>query len=153
MRIKKKVSNLEPQYNLEMLQKQMTRQEFVIGFSNKFRDQDSQEVIWGQIKNIYNKSALKTLGYQKKPKDQWLSNHTWNLIEERRITKLQLLSSHSMNQMYQNKTYRLIDESVKKSVHEDTCHFYKAKAAKNGKSRLVYKIANAIFLKRKASEG
>jgi len=98
-------------------------------------------VIWGQINNIYNKSVQKTLRYYKKPKYQWLLDGTWNLIEERRITKLQILLSHNINQIYSNKNYRMIDRPVKKNMCEDKCHFYKAKAtkpeqaAKNGNSR------------------
>ncbi|KAK2720591.1 hypothetical protein QYM36_004466 [Artemia franciscana] len=74
-RIKKKVSNPEPQYGLDKLHKQTNWQEVVIEPSNKlkalnFKDQDYQEAIWGHIKDIYSNSTQKTLGYRKKPNDQ-----------------------------------------------------------------------------------
>ena len=52
---------------------------------NKFEalyisDQDDQEMIWDQIKNLYIESASKTLGHRKKLKDQWLSDRTCHLI-------------------------------------------------------------------------
>ena len=87
-------------------------------------------MIWDQIKNLYIESASKTLVHHKKPKDQWLSDRTWQLLEERKVAKLQILACRDANQIYKTKNYRWTDKAVKKSACQDKRHFYEAKATK-----------------------
>ncbi|XP_065568786.1 uncharacterized protein LOC136032404 [Artemia franciscana] len=163
-RNEKKAPNSEPQFDSDKLLDRTTRHEFVTELSNKFEalyisDQDDQEIIWDQIKNLYIESASKTLGNRKKPKDQWLSDRTWQLIEERKVAKLQILACPDANQIYKIENYRRIDKAVKKSARRDKRHFYEAKAmiaeevAKNGDCRSLYKITDKIIEKKRASDG
>jgi len=83
----------EPQFDSDKLLDKTTRHKFVTKLCNKFKalyisNQDDQEIIWDQIKILYIESAGKTLVHHKKPKDQWLSDRTWQLIEERKVAKL-----------------------------------------------------------------
>ncbi|XP_065565936.1 craniofacial development protein 2-like [Artemia franciscana] len=92
-RNEKKAPNSEFQFDSDKLLDRTSRRELGTELSNKLEalyisDQDDQEMIWDQIKNLYNESPSKTVGHHKKPKDQWLSDRTWQLIEERKVAKL-----------------------------------------------------------------
>ena len=163
-RNEKKAPNSEPQFDSDKLLDRTTRHELVTELSNKLEalyisDQDDQEMIWDQIKNLYIESASKTLGHRKKPKDQWLSDRTWQLIEERKVAKLQILACHDANKIYKTENNRRIEKAFKKSACRDKCHLYETKAAKaeeatkNGDSRSLYKIKNEIIGKKRSSDG
>jgi hypothetical protein len=67
-------------------------------------------------KNSFHTVAKKILGYQKRPKDQWLSDQTWDLIRERKLIKQILLQSQTPSHLILKK-YMLL-QSLNKEHKE-----------------------------------
>ncbi|XP_065582594.1 uncharacterized protein LOC136041763 [Artemia franciscana] len=150
------------------------RNVFALTLSNKFEalalDDDidaSLESTWNTIKEVYSQTAAATVGYAKRPKDQWLSERTWNLIGDRRNLKQQLLNGGEYNNtVLKNQLYRDLDKLVKKSARGDKRNLLEEKAAmveetaamaeeaaKRGDSRAIYKITNEIVGKSRNVNG
>ena len=87
-----------PAYDSDKLSNTKMQHEFTMQLTNRFEsmalDLDnavSVEKTWTALKETYNQVAKETIGHKKRPKDEWLSDQTWTLIEERRKLKHRLL--------------------------------------------------------------
>ncbi|XP_065582026.1 uncharacterized protein LOC136041328 [Artemia franciscana] len=155
-----------PAFDSAKLTTPAIRNVFALTLSNKFEalalDDDtdaSLESTWNTIKEVYSQTAAATVGYAKRPKDQWLSERTWNLIGDRRNLKQQLLNGGEYNDtVLKNQLYRDLDKLVKRSARgkrnllEEKAAMAE-EAAKRGDSRAVYKITNEIVGKSRKVNG
>ena len=82
-------------------------------------DQTSDiEEQWNMFKNAINQCAEKTLGRKRgKNKEKWISQESWELIDQRRNAKIKLLQNNSENNA--NK-YKQLDKLVKCQTRKDT---------------------------------
>ena len=77
------------------------------------------ETTWATLKEAYNQTEIETIGHKKRPKDEWLSDKTWTLIEERRKLKQRLLNDgDNSDTVLSNQLYRYQDKLVKKAQGE-----------------------------------
>ncbi|XP_065576374.1 uncharacterized protein LOC136037582 [Artemia franciscana] len=156
-----------PAFDSAKLSTPAIRNVFALTLSNKFEalalDDDtdaSRESTWNTIKEVYSQTAAATVGYAKRPKDQWLSERTWNLIGDRHNLEQQLLNRGECNDtVLKNQLYRDLDKLVKRSARGDKHNLLEEKAAmaeeaaKRGDSRAVYKITNEIVGKSRNVNG
>ena len=156
-----------PAYDSDKLSNTKVQHEFTMQLTNRFEslalDLDnavSVEKTWTALKETYNQVAKETIGHKKRPKDEWLSDQTWTLIEERRKLKHRLLDGgDNSDTVLKNQLYRDQDKLVKKSARGDKRNFLEKKAAmaeeaaKRGDSRAVYRITNEIIGKRRNLNG
>ncbi|XP_065580172.1 uncharacterized protein LOC136040034 [Artemia franciscana] len=156
-----------PAFDSAKLSTPAIRNVFALTLSNKFEalalDDDtdtSLESTWNTIKEVYSQTAAATVEYAKRPKDQWLSERTWNLIGDRRNLKQQLLNCGEYNDaVLKNQLYRDLDKLVKRRARGDKHNLLEEKAAmaeeaaKRGDSRAVYKITNEIVGKSRNVNG
>ncbi|XP_065577531.1 uncharacterized protein LOC136038388 [Artemia franciscana] len=156
-----------PAFDSAKLSTPVIRTVFALTLSNMFKalalDDDtdaSLESTWNTIKEVYSQTAAATVGYVKRPKDQWLSERTWNLIGDRRNLKQQLLNGGEYNDtVLKNQLYIDLDKLVKRSARGGKRNLLEEKAAmaeeaaKRGDSRAVYKITNEIVGKSRNVNG
>ena len=86
-------------------------------------DQDEEPSVensWQKIKQVYQQTAEKTIGYRKKLDKKWLSQDTWKTIEERTKLKGKVLNTKSPR-LKENlqKAYSEKDKEVKRSARKD----------------------------------
>ena len=151
---------LNPVFDSEKLRLREFNQAFKLEMRNRFEalslldDADSNQY-WESIKLCFHNAAKATIGYRKSPKDQWLSDQTWELIETRKKVKASLIQRQTPDQqILRNDEYRAADKEVKKSARKDQRNLLERKAAQaeeaaeRGDSRAVYKITNEIIGKK-----
>ena len=167
LKLKAASPKANPAFDSAKLSTPAIRNVFALTLSNKFEalalDNDtdaSLESTWNTIKEVYSQTAAATVGYVKRPKDQWLSERTWNLIGDRRNLRQQLLNGGEYNDtVLENQLYRDLDKLVKRSARGDKRILLEEKAAmaeevaKRGDSRAVYKITNEIVGKSRNING
>lgn len=82
--------------------------------------EESLEQEWNEIKTIFKDTSNTTLGYRKRGRKQWISDNTWNSIQERKDIKKKLYSTKSeriktaLQKEYSNK-----DKEVKRNAKAD----------------------------------
>ena len=75
--------------------------------------EDSVQEKWDSIKDIYVKTAEKTVGHKTKKNKDWLTSETWQKIEERKTIKLKSVNAKSKRLQDQLQvTYRAKDKEV-----------------------------------------
>ena len=80
----------------------------------------SIEQRWNQIEGAYIKTASDVLGYQEHNRKPWISDDTWNKIEERRQLKIQM---HQHNTAEVKHKYEEIARQIKKMARNDRRQF------------------------------
>ena len=86
---KRTQQDLKKLYDTDKLQDQKIRRDLCVSLWNKFdalaveaNDSESVEEKWEKIKSAYTMIAAEKLGFRKKPKERWISDRTWKLIDE-----------------------------------------------------------------------
>ena len=106
-----------------------------------------------KLKEAYSATSEKVLGHRKKQREDWVSESTWQKIEERKTTKQQLLAAAGEPADAVAETvekYRTLDKEVKKSARQDKRRFVddlgnEAQDAADWRdTRTVYKIAKVL---------
>lgn len=88
----------QKRFNIRKLQNPDIRKEFVLELKNRYsqleeEDQSEEEAStqverkWNKIKKTFLNSSEKILGFQDTRRKPWISDHTWQKIEERREIK------------------------------------------------------------------
>ena len=96
---KKSNSNAKRQYKVDKLNDQDIRTNFPVDLKNSFALLDTQNfadgsgTVWLQMTNTYDNVAKEHLGYKKKPKESWMAQETWKLIEEHNNLRQGILST------------------------------------------------------------
>ncbi|CAG2188490.1 unnamed protein product [Mytilus edulis] len=82
--------------------------------------EDSVQEKWDNIKDIYVKTAEKTVGHKTKKNKDWLTSETWQKNEERKTIKQKSVNAKSKRLQDQLQvTYRAKDKEVKRSARKD----------------------------------
>ena len=152
---RKKKPKVCKKFDVGKLNNDDVREEFKISIRNRFdiltECPPGTEVWWDQLKDAMNEAGESTLGYQKPLKEEWISNQTWDLIEERKqlhIKRQNAQPNDIDNAAYE--AYRNKDKEVKRSAQRDKREWLDAQAdaaeeaAARNDMRTVYRIAKKI---------
>ncbi|KAK2705877.1 uncharacterized protein LOC136030686 [Artemia franciscana] len=86
-------------FNVRKLQDPYVLQKYTSTFSDKFsilRDKLSIDNQWEKIVESLKEAAQEVVGYNRKKKDQWISEGTWDIIDQRAEVKI-LVDRHEHN--------------------------------------------------------
>ncbi|XP_033106123.1 craniofacial development protein 2-like [Anneissia japonica] len=152
----RKTSNKKPEilFNTQRLRDPVTRNIFEINLKNSFEvleelPTEDIESGWTKFKQAFTETSSLVLGQKKKAWKTWMTPKSWNLIEERKKLKQEILSRKG-NFMRDNK-YKRKNKQVKKSVKEDKQQFFEEqtkeaeKAANRGDLGTLYKITKSLI--------
>ena len=106
---------------------------------------------WQDFEDAYKETAQEVPGFKKKGQKPWISNESWELVEERKRLKnnIEQTKSDWIKQNYTDK-YRCKDKEMKKSMRQDkrkwVDHFAMEaeEAARNGRMKEVYEITKTL---------
>ena len=110
---------------------------------------------WANIVRIYHDACTTTLGFKQKTNKEWLSDNTWNAINERKKVKCKLLEAKSPRIQAQ---YSILNVQVKRSAQADKRRFIEnlateAEAAARWKEQgTVFKITRQICGRRSGTQ-
>lgn len=126
----RKKKQITTRYNVERLKNPELKQEFILTLANRFdalrynledeeEEDDEIETGWSTIKEAYTSTCEEVLG-KIKGKKVWMSQETWEKVEERRKRKADVDNSKTRNQKANAmKVYNKADREVKKSCRRD----------------------------------
>ena len=121
--------------------------------SGEYQEDDDNAINrkWNKIRDLYQETAKEVIGYRKSNQKEWLSQDTWEKIEERRMIREQLLPvhdderRHDLERLYQSK-----DREVKRSARKDKRKYISdlageaEDAARMGNNAQLYKITKKL---------
>ena len=144
-------------FDVQKLKYQNKRTEFILELHNRFEalqdlpEDEGIESQWNSIKTIYTDTAESTLGYHKPSHKEWISEETWEKIEERKKLRAKILSTENVERRNELEiSYQDLDRQVKRKARKDKRIFTEElaneaeQAAKIGNSSKVYKITKKI---------
>ena len=158
LRSSKRQTAEKPQrFDVQKLKYQNKRTEFILELHNRFEalqdlpEDEGIESQWNSIKTIYTDTAESTLGYHKPSHKEWISEETWEKIEERKKLRAKILSTENVERRNELEiSYQDLDRQVKRKARKDKRIFTEElaneaeQAAKIGNSSKVYKITKKI---------
>ncbi|KAI8514967.1 hypothetical protein Bbelb_075580 [Branchiostoma belcheri] len=154
-------------YNVEKLRNPETKQEFRLTLANRFDalryDSDEEEEIeddieaeWSTIKEAFTSTCEEVLGKVKRDKKEWMTQETWDKVEERRTLKADIDNSRTRNQKANAmKAYNAADRRVKRSCRKDKRRWFSdiaaeaEVAASKQDMKTLYKITKTLSGKRR----
>ena len=156
-------TKLPSNFDVEKLRDKNVRRQFNIKLSNRFEaladiPQDVEEA-WTTIQQNYAETAEEVLGFKKSIKEQWISQKTWDLIEDRKKIKQSTLSNDPSADVMKDIAYKEADREVKKSARSDKRQHLNEKArmaeeaARRGDTRAVYRLTKEIVGKTNVQDG
>jgi len=157
LKLKKQTSKAtDRQFDSQRLKDPDVRHNFTLELKNKFSilnaipvdDLDEKNEM---IQKAFVETSQVVLGHRKKQRKAWISDTTWDLIEERKTTKKQLLACKSHESREQlSQEYKAKNSEVKKSSRRDKRTYIDnlakeaQEAADKGDTRTVYKITKSL---------
>ena len=97
-----KETNNRKKLDIPRLDAPTVRKAFNLELKNRFSvlenettDADAIEKHWNNIRTVYNETAEKVIGFQTKKNKDWLSEETWQKIDERKVIKQKILNTKS----------------------------------------------------------
>ena len=158
-----KTSNLQPPrlYDTRKLKNHSVRENFREAMEEKCQDLNGSllESQWSEWKESVKQTANTILGYQKGRREEWISNSTWSLIQEKRGLKMKMETSIEGTRAGFKILHRQKAAEVKRATRKDKRNFYHRKAdeaeeaAGRGDQRELFKIAKELGQNRKAYNG
>ncbi|XP_035663420.1 uncharacterized protein LOC118407108 [Branchiostoma floridae] len=155
-------------YNVERLKNPDMKQQFVLTLANRFDvlrynsdneeelDDDEIETEWSTIKEAYTSTCEEVLGKVKRERKEWMSEGTWEKVEERRKLKANIENCRTRNQKANAmKQYNSADRKVKKSCRRDKRKWISDKAAEAEEAaskqdmKTLYRITKTLSGKRR----
>ncbi|XP_078580636.1 uncharacterized protein LOC144864435 [Branchiostoma floridae x Branchiostoma japonicum] len=155
-------------YNVERLKNPDIKQQFVLTLANRFDvlrynsdneeelDDDEIETEWSTIKEAYTSTCEEVLGKVKRERKEWMSEGTWEKVEERRKLKANIENCRTRNQKANAmKQYNSADRKVKKSCRRDKRKWISDKAAEAEEAaskqdmKTLYRITKTLSGKRR----
>ncbi|XP_035692545.1 craniofacial development protein 2-like [Branchiostoma floridae] len=155
-------------YNVERLKNPDIKQQFVLTLANRFDvlrynsdneeelDDDEIETEWSTIKEAYTSTCEEVLGKVKRERKEWMSEGTWETVEERRKLKANIENCRTRNQKANAmKQYNSADRKVKKSCRRDKRKWISDKAAEAEEAaskqdmKTLYRITKTLSGKRR----
>ena len=160
-RLKLKKSTAEDKRNkvfdVTKLKDPLVKQEFKLNLQNRFQnlqvldETETVESCWNNIKECYQKSAEEVIGFKKKERKEWISDDTWNLIEERKTMREKVLNEENLLRKRELETeYQRQDKAVKRNARRDKRKFAAdladeaEEAARVGNTAKLYKITKKL---------
>jgi exonuclease III len=81
---------------------------------------DTIDAHWGNIKKIFVEAAQEILGYETHQRKEYISDETWNIIEERRAVKMRRCAENEPDQIRElDLIYSDLNKRVKRLVRRD----------------------------------
>ncbi|XP_078682179.1 uncharacterized protein LOC144916730 [Branchiostoma floridae x Branchiostoma belcheri] len=155
-------------YNVERLKNPETKQEFRLTLANRFdalrydsnndkeENEDDIEAEWSTIKEAFTSTCADVLGKIKREKKEWMTQETWDRVEERRILKADIDNSRTRNQKAKAmKAYNAADRRVKRSCRKDKRKWFSniaaeaEVAASKQDMKTLYKITKTLSVKQR----
>ena len=153
-----------PRYDISRLQDQSTKNAFVLQLRNRFQalsnideqsideEEDTVNQQWKQVKTIFDEASKTCLGMQKtRKKKEWITQDTWQAIEERRQLKKKIIDSKSARLREKYRTaYTETNRRVKRKIRTGKRAYMEdlakeaEEAAQKGEQRNVYKVTKLI---------
>ena len=131
-----KGSNRQParMYDSKRLEDREIREEFKATAERKCQSLDSVDVetLWSQWKDAIKDTAGNILGYQKGRKEEWISNATWLLIQEKKELKMKMETSISEVRTRFKNLHRQKAADVKRATRRDKS-FLPSESRRSGK--------------------
>ena len=158
LRLKLKRTKKEPTqrlFNSLKLRDPETRKAFSIELSNRYHLLDELPIddlndYCNKVRDTFTGTSQLTLGFKDVSRKPWISDETWQLIDERKALKQRILSSNEEDRRTISDMYRQKNRSVKRSAKKDKRNYLKDKAteaqeaATVGDSRTLYKITREL---------
>ncbi|CAG2240028.1 unnamed protein product [Mytilus edulis] len=164
LKLKKVPDNNKPGrkiLHVNRLKEPEIKEKFVIELRNRFRvleeidptEDNSIEKKWENIKEVYQNTSEKIIGFRKSSNKQWLTSDTWKAIDERAKLKEKVLSTRSSRLKEQTqKEYAEKDKEVKKRARKDKRNHLEErpeeaeKAAARSDLSIFYKITKKNYV-------
>ena len=129
--------------------------QFVLELNNRFQvlaDTPAEDVdtLCDNMQKMFIDISADVLGHRRREKKEWISQTTWQLIEERRTAKQRMLGGSKEDKATAAETYREKNVAVKKSARRDKREYTDSlareaqSAAERGDTRTVYKITKTL---------
>ena len=127
----KKQEGKRRKYDLQKLKVRETKQKFSLELKNRFSslavDEDEADSVvevmerrWKNLKEAYNETAEKVLGFQKRKNKPWISLESWKKVDERKELKKKVDDSKSVRIKERRKVeYTEKAREVKRSLQQD----------------------------------
>ena len=142
-------------FNSMKLRDPNTRDAFSIELSNSFHllneiPVDDLNEYCKKVKDTFISTSQLTLGFKEVSRKPWISDQTWNLIEERKALKQRILACKEEDRINITEMYREKNRAVKRSAKKDKRNYLEDKAteaqeaAAVGDSRTLYKITRQL---------
>ena len=142
-------------FNSMKLRDSGTRTAFAIELTNRFQilnelPVDDLEEHCNKVTDSFTSTSQMILGYKEVARKPWISDQTWQLIEERKALKQRTLSCKEEERMTITALYRDKNRNVKLSARRDKKKYVEEKAAEAqraatvGDSRTLYKITREL---------
>ena len=99
-----------------------------------------------RILNVYTETSKTTLGHKTRQRKEWISDVTWNLIEQRKEAKRKILTKNTERNEEARQEYKRLNIEVKRSARQDKRDYVDNMAqeaqvaADKGDNQTVYKI-------------
>ena len=153
-------------FNLRKLQDPNVLQKYTTALSNKFsllRDEVSLDSQWEKIAETVKEVAQEVVGYNRKKKEQWISESSWDIIDQRAQLKILVDKydhSTTCSREYVDNLkaqYKRLHKQVKAATRDDKRMYLETMAeqaeaaARRGDSRTVYAITKQLAGISKAS--
>lgn len=121
----RKTSQTSQRHDSGKLKQEKTKSDFQITLKNRFQalqglDDETVEGKWKRVKEAYTETCDKVLGTRRNKQKAWITEDTWNLIEERKILKQRTDQARTRAQTQAAKErYSQKNKEVKKSARKD----------------------------------
>ncbi|XP_072380618.1 uncharacterized protein [Diabrotica undecimpunctata] len=141
-----------PTYNLDKLKTVPGRHMFREELQLKTREREINS--WEDFADVLTEIAEDKLGKKEKDRKEWISDETWNLIEERKQRKKDILQARTVERRaHRQQEYQTINKSVKRKARRDKRRWAEelAKqaetAAQHNRTRELYQITRRLTQK------
>ena len=154
LKAKNKRSITEQGFNTSKLRDDCIREEFRVQTANRFAalatSTDIDE-LWSNYKEGLHEVSQQVLGPKRRKKEEWISEDTWKLIEQRKQIQTTLAGTcDSSKRQILMRSYNNKDKEVKKSARNDKRNWINTQASKaeaaaqRGDMRTVYNAVKTL---------
>jgi len=140
LRTAKKGEIRNGKFNVQKLQNPEVAQKFRIELTNRYQalQEDEQEITLTKFNQEILDVSEQLLGPSRKKKESWISEASWNIIEERKKTKNKMLATKSTRIKESiRKEYQTFDKKVKASTKADKKNYYNTLADRAEKASQI----------------
>ena len=139
-------------FDTEKLKDPATQHRFQISLQNRFRIlQNEAEISILEFNQAMEETGKKILGYRRSKKEEWITQQTWSLIDERKEVKNKLLNAKSPRLKERlRREYSAKDKQVKSHARNDKRRFTEnlatkaEEAARKKDMKTLYQISKRL---------